>query len=57
MQKMGELKTERFVKSKPFTNILVDCLGSFTAFDAVKKRTTGKVWLRSSPVAIVELSG
>ena len=54
---MGELKTERFVKSKPFTNILVDCLGSFTAFDAVKKRTTGKVWLRSSPVAIVELSG
>ena len=44
MQKMGDLKTERFVKSKPFTNILVDCLGPFTAFDAVKKRTTGKVW-------------
>ena len=44
MQRMGDLKTERFVKSKPFTNILVDCLGPFTAFDAVKKRTTGKVW-------------
>ena len=44
MQKMGDLKTERFVKSKPFTNILVDCLVPFTGFDAVKKKTTGKVW-------------
>ena len=44
VQRMGDLRSERFQKSKPFTHILVDCLGPFQAFDSVKKRITTKVW-------------
>ena len=44
VQRMGDLKRERFEKSKPFSHILIDCLGPLQAFDAVKKRTTTKVW-------------
>ena len=44
IQRMGDLRSERFQKSKPFTNILVDLLGPFNAFDSVKKRVSTKVW-------------
>lgn len=44
IQRMGDLRSERFQKSKPFTNILIDLLGPFNAFDSVKKRVSKKVW-------------
>ena len=44
IQRMGDLRSERFRKSKPFSHILVDCMGPFQAFDSVKKRVTTKVW-------------
>ena len=44
VQRMGDLRSERFKKSKPFSHILVDCMGPFQAFDSVKKRVTTKVW-------------
>ena len=43
-QKMGDVKPHRFLKSKPFTNCMLDLAGPFKSFDSIKKRTTGKVW-------------
>ena len=44
MQRMGDVKLQRYSQSKPFPAIYIDLAGPFRSFDSVKKRTTGKVW-------------
>lgn len=44
LQRMGDVKKQRFMQSKPFVEIYLDLAGPFRSFDSIKKRTTGKVW-------------
>ena len=44
VQRMGDLRSERNRKSKPYSHILDDCMGPFQAFDSIKKRVTTEVW-------------
>ena len=43
-QVMGDVKPHRFMRSKPFSNCMLDLAGPFKSYDSIKKRTTGKVW-------------
>jgi hypothetical protein len=43
-QRMGDMKRQRFIATKPFEKIYIDHAGPFRSFDQVKRRTTAKCW-------------
>ena len=44
VQRMGDVKKQRYMQKKPFVSSYIDLAGPFRSFDNIKKRTTGKVW-------------
>jgi len=43
-QRMGDMKRQRILATKPFEKIYIDHAGPFKSFDQVKRRVTAKCW-------------